>query len=128
MVAPCPDGLLSLMTRSSACSEKGLFTLLWVTGGELDRRAVEPDVAVTGALQYAWAPESRFTPYVTFGGGVGSSGESPVDGIGGSYSVRILNQVPIIEQDNVDVLSSTIRLTAVVGGGVRTLSGDGVVV
>jgi hypothetical protein len=86
------------------------------------------DIGATGALQYAWAPDARFTPYVTFGGGVvtrsGYSGGSPFAAITGAYRASILNQVPIQEFDQVELrLDYHSALTAVVGGGVRrTLS------
>jgi len=84
------------------------------------------DVGVTGALQYAWAPDARFKPYVTVGGGVvTSSGGSPFVEISEGYNVRILDQVPITEFDSVTLrLDHRSAFTAVVGGGVRkALSG-----
>src|SRR4029453_8763556 len=112
------------------------FTSLFTTGPFTGASVQAPtstetgssrDIAVTGALQYAWAPESSLRPYVTFGGGLltTTGGESSVS-IAGNYRLSILNQVPI--QDQVPIQETdraTVRLdhhpafTAVVGGGVR---------
>jgi hypothetical protein len=84
------------------------------------------DLAVTGALQYAWRPGATLMPYVTLGGGLlTSAGGEPSVTFAGNYRLNIVNQVPIQETDRATVrLDHHSTFAGVVGGGLRKTMSD----